>query len=97
MIKCFMSNIAIRVQPNSRREGILFSEDGILRVKVLASPINGKANFAVVSLLAKVVGVKRGRIRLIKGQRSKDKVFGIEGLSQKNAELLIRNAVVSCA
>ena len=65
--------------------------DGVLRVKVVAPPQAGKANAAVIALLARHLGVPRRRLKIIRGASSRDKVVEVAGLGQQ--ELLARLAV----
>lgn len=70
------AEIAVRVTPKASRDRILV-EDGALRVYVTAAPENGKANQAVQKRLAKALGLPKSRLKLIRGQTSRDKVFRI--------------------
>jgi uncharacterized protein (TIGR00251 family) len=54
-------------------------EDGTLRVRVAAPPVDGAANAALCRLLAQTVGVGRGNVRLVSGETSRRKVVEIEG------------------
>ncbi|MEO1949204.1 hypothetical protein AXZ77_3144 [Thioclava sp. ES.031] len=71
------SEIALRVTPKASRNEIRESEEG-LRAYVTVVPENGKANAAVVKLLAKALGVAKSRLTLIRGQTARDKVFRLD-------------------
>lgn len=71
------ARIALRVTPRARRNAITV-EDGVIRVHVTAPPEDGKANQAVVKLLAKAMGVARTRLCLIGGATSRDKLFRLD-------------------
>jgi uncharacterized protein (TIGR00251 family) len=49
-------------------------------VRVTAPPVDGRANAAVVKLLAKRIGVARGRVSVVRGERSRAKLVRIDGL-----------------
>lgn len=72
------AEIAVRVTPKASRNRIV-QEAGALRVYVTVVPEAGKANAAVIQLLAKALGVPKSRLVLIRGQSSRDKVFRIAG------------------
>jgi uncharacterized protein (TIGR00251 family) len=72
----------VRLQPRARRNAILEERDGVLRVSVAAAPVNGQANAALCKLIAKRAGVARGRVSVIRGQRSREKVVHVEGLTR---------------
>ena len=75
-----VATVKVRVQPNaSRNEVVGFMRDE-LRVRVRAAPEGGRANQAVVELLADKLGIVTARVIIIRGHRSRQKVINIEGL-----------------
>jgi len=74
------AELTIRLQPRARRNAIGDERDGVLRVSVAAAPVDGRANAALCKLIAKRAGVARERVRLVRGERSREKVLRIEGL-----------------
>ena len=68
--------IKVRVVPNSKEEGIE-EREGIYRIKVKEKAIRGRANAAMIALLAEKFGVKRSMILIIKGEKSREKVVEI--------------------
>lgn len=75
----------------SSRDQVMDFRDGVLRVKVVAPPQAGKANAAVIALLARHLGVPRRQLQIVRGASSRDKVVEVAGLGQE--ELLARLAV----
>lgn len=69
--------INIRVIPNAKKNHISKDRD-ILKVRVTAPAIGGKANKAVIEMLAEFFNVKKGNIRIISGERSRDKIIEID-------------------
>jgi uncharacterized protein YggU (UPF0235/DUF167 family) len=65
--------LALRVTPGARIEGIELSE-GVLLVKVRDKPQDGKANQAVLELLAEALGVATSRLQLLRGATGRDKL-----------------------
>lgn len=74
--------LQVRVQPKARRNSIEVVEGSKLRVYVTTAPEGGKANDAVVALLAKSLGVAKSHIRILIGHKSRDKLLDIEGLTE---------------
>ena len=70
------AEIAVRVTPKASRNRIV-EENGALRVYVTVAPEGGKANAAVIKLLAKALGVPKSSLVLIRGQSSRDKLLRI--------------------
>ncbi|MEM1077761.1 MAG: DUF167 domain-containing protein [Pseudomonadota bacterium] len=68
--------LTIKAVPRAKRVGIDLASDPI-RVRVTAAPEKGRANAAVVRLLAKALGIAPGRLRLVQGQSNRIKVFEI--------------------
>lgn len=70
----------VKVQARARREGIAGVHDGALRVRVTAPPVEGRANRAVLTLLAERLRVSRGSIKIAAGERSPLKLIEVTGL-----------------
>ena len=66
--------VLIKVKPNSKDEGIA-QEGDILTVRVRELPRDGKANQAVIKLLAQHFGIPRSQIKILSGLRSKNKII----------------------
>jgi len=71
------AEISLRVTPRASRNAIAVSPDG-LRVSVTAPPEDGKANRAVVKLLAAALGVAKSRLTLLRGASARDKTFRLD-------------------
>jgi uncharacterized protein (TIGR00251 family) len=84
--------LAVRVQPGARKSTVKGEQAGALKLAVTAPPEDGRANAAVVKLLAELLGVKRKQVELIVGPTSRDKKFLIRGMN--GAELRQRLAPV---
>lgn len=75
------ARLAVRVHPGARRAGLVgFLADGTLKLEVPEPPAGGRANRAVEALLADALGIARGRVTVVRGQGSRTKTVGIEGL-----------------
>ncbi len=73
------AKLTVKVQPGARRNEVAGFEGDVLRLRVTAPPREGRANQAVVSLLSETLGIPKSAIKLVRGERSRDKVFAIEG------------------
>ncbi len=78
------SLLAVRVTPKASRNevtGLYTAAEGLvsLAVKVTAAPDKGKANAAVISLLAKKLGVAKSMLTLVKGEADRNKTFQFTG------------------
>jgi len=77
------AKISLRVYPNASRNEVAGFSEGVLRVKVSAPPIRGKANRELITFLSQLLGVSKGSIDIIKGHTARNKVVVIDGLSQE--------------
>lgn len=69
----------VRVTPNARRCGVERAGDGTWRVRLDAPPVEGAANERLVKWLAKeVFGVSKGAVRVVHGEKSRDKRLEID-------------------
>jgi hypothetical protein len=73
--------ILVKAQPNASKEGIVGEYNGQLKIAVTAPPEKGKANKAIIKLLAKKLNTTVSCIRIIAGETSRDKRLFIEGAS----------------
>lgn len=73
--------LCVRARPGARRNGIVGEQAGALKVAVTAPPDKGRANDAIVEVLADALGIKRSQIELISGPTSRQKKFLVRGLT----------------
>jgi hypothetical protein len=70
--------VKVSVHPNSKRPRIEKSAAGNLDVYISEPPIEGKANAAVIKVLAKRFSVSKTKVVLVRGDKSKHKIFQID-------------------
>ena len=86
------STIKIKVLPRSSRNGIAGKEGDVYKVKITAPPVEGSANKALIELLAKRLGVAKGRVEIISGTRSRLKSVRVRGIPSGEIDaLLVKN------
>ena len=68
--------LALRVTPGARTEALELG-DGVLLVKVRASPEGGKANDAVIELLACALDLPPSRLHLLRGATNRNKLVAL--------------------
>jgi uncharacterized protein (TIGR00251 family) len=80
------ARLTLRVQPGARASLVVgLTDDGVLRVSVAAPARDGKANRALVGLMAGLLLVPKSRITIIRGIGSRNKVVLVEGLDREQA------------
>ena len=81
--------LEVKIVPNaSRNEVIGWLEGGVLKVKVQAPPEGGRANKALIGLLAGELGLPKNRVTIQSGETSRHKRIAVAGLSK--AEVLAK-------
>ena len=78
-----MSYLKIKVQTNAKHSGVVNFIGGVLKVRVRAVPVDGKANLELVDLLGKILKLDSSEIRLVRGFRSRDKLVELKGISDE--------------
>lgn len=74
--------LPVRAQPGSRKNAICVEQNGILKVSVTQVAEKGKANKALIEVLAKELDLKRSQIELLSGEAQQQKRFLIRNISR---------------
>jgi uncharacterized protein (TIGR00251 family) len=74
---------SVRVTPRAAQDKIAGWEGDVLRVRVTAPPVEGRANDALLRLLARALDVPTSRLCLVRGHTQRNKVIAVEGLSEE--------------
>jgi uncharacterized protein len=84
--------LAIRVTPGAKRneiDGIL--DDGTIRIRLTAPPVEGKANSALIDFLARVLGARRSEIEIVAGETSRNKLVAITDIDPQTVQEKLLN------
>ncbi len=74
-------NLAVRVHPGARRNGVTGLHAGAVKNSLTTPPTDGRANEALVALLAKLLRLPKARISILSGVTSRTKLLRIDGKS----------------
>jgi uncharacterized protein (TIGR00251 family) len=77
--------IAVRVIPRSSKN-VLAWEQGTLKARLTAPPVDGAANAALLNLLAERLSVPRRSISIVRGETSRQKTVEIADLTPDEVE-----------
>ena len=87
------ARLVVRVQPNARQSRLAGFDEGVLRVRIAAHPVEGKANEALIKFLSGCLDISKSRVTIERGSTGRTKTIAILGLSQsqvvKQLETLI--------
>lgn len=75
--------LRVKARAGASDNGISGVHDGALRVRVTTAPEKGKANKAIIAVLAKVLSVPRSSINIISGEADSRKTLVIKGLKSE--------------
>jgi uncharacterized protein len=78
--------LKLRVIPNAKKDEFAGYREGELVLRLNSPAIEGKANKAAVELVSQVLGVSRSAVLLVRGERSRHKIFEIVGLETSDLE-----------
>lgn len=76
----------VRVIPGASKNEVAGIQDGALKVRLTAPPVEGKANRACVEFLAGLLGVRRSALAIISGEKSRKKTVSVTGLARGELE-----------
>ncbi|MBW2618608.1 MAG: YggU family protein [Deltaproteobacteria bacterium] len=82
-------SLPVLVQPRASRDEIVGIQDGRLKIRLTAPPVRGRANEALVALLAKRLKVAKSKIIIVAGHKSRRKEMVVEGVSAAEIENLL--------
>jgi len=78
------------VQPRASRSAIVGEHEGAIKIRLAAPPVDGAANAELIALLARRLGLRKGDIEILSGERSRRKVVLVIGLGEHDATQRLR-------
>jgi uncharacterized protein (TIGR00251 family) len=85
-MEALSTRVRLRVAPGSARSGVVGRYGEGWKVRVAVPPENGRANEAVLGLLAQTLRVPRTAVTLVSGHGARDKTVELSGLDAKELE-----------
>jgi hypothetical protein len=74
------ATIAVRVAPRASRTELAGRHGDALKIRLAAPPVDGAANAELIRLVARLVGVARSDVSIIRGGQSRDKLVLVAGV-----------------
>lgn len=81
-----MARVEVTVSPGAPRSELVGRHGAGWRVRIAAPPEGGRANRALVELLAEILGVRRDAVAVVAGQGSRRKVVEVASLDARELE-----------
>jgi uncharacterized protein (TIGR00251 family) len=79
----------VRIQPRASKNEIVMREDGSIKIRLTAPPVDGAANEALVKFLAGTLSVAKSQVTIISGETARDKVIRITGVPDEDVMRLL--------
>jgi uncharacterized protein (TIGR00251 family) len=89
------TRIALRVAPGAPRAKVVGRHGAAWKVRVTARPEDGKANDAVVRLLAEALNLPQGDIAIVSGHGARDKLVALAGIGPDEIERRLTASITS--
>jgi uncharacterized protein len=89
------TRLELRVVPGATRPGVVGRHGASWKVRVAAPPEDGRANEAVVRLLADTLELRRRDVSIVAGHTTRDKIVSLAGISAQETEERLASAVPS--
>jgi uncharacterized protein (TIGR00251 family) len=91
-MEAVLTRVRLRVAPGAARAGVVGRHGDAWKVRVTAPAEGGRANDAVVRLLAQTLAVPRGAVSLVSGHGARDKIVELAGIEPGEIERRLSSA-----
>jgi hypothetical protein len=81
--------IAVRIQPRASKNGIMRMEDGSLKIRLTAPPVDGAANEALIAYLSEALAISKSSIEIVSGHTAREKRIRICGVNKEDIDRLL--------
>ncbi len=79
--------ITVRITPRtSKNEIFAILDDGTVKIRLTAPPIDGRANEALIKFLSEVLELPSYQIEIVGGQTGHDKLISIIGMTSESVQ-----------
>jgi uncharacterized protein (TIGR00251 family) len=91
-MRAVSTRVRLRVSPGANSAHVVGRHGEAWKVRVAASPEGGRANEAVVRLLAETLSLPRNAVTLVSGHGARDKIVQLAGLDPTQIERRLSSA-----
>ena len=82
--------LSVRVQPRARRNALVPWQTDQWKLFLTAPAVEGRANDACVDFFARGLRIARSRVRLISGEKSRNKVIELDGVTEEQFQRFVQ-------
>jgi uncharacterized protein len=88
--------ITVKIIPRAKRNEVAgVMEDGSVRIRITAPPVEGAANQALVEFLSELLNIHKNQIEIVAGLTSERKLISLVGIAPQTVEGVLRQAAHS--
>jgi uncharacterized protein len=81
--------VTLRIRPRASKNEVVGMDDGGLKVRLTAPPVDGAANEALVRFLAERLGITLSRVELVSGHTGRQKTIRVSGMDETMVKRLL--------
>jgi uncharacterized protein len=89
--------LSVHAQPGAGRSAVVGRHGDAIKVKVAAPPEHGKANDAIIEMLAQHLGLKSAQVELVSGTSSRSKKVRISGADEEEVAAALQRLLAPAA
>lgn len=88
--------ITVKIIPRAKKNEVAgVMEDGSIRIRIAAPPVEGAANQALVEFLSELLDIHKNQIEIVAGLSSERKLISLVGIAPQAVEGVLRQAARS--
>jgi uncharacterized protein (TIGR00251 family) len=76
-----VATLSVRVAPRSPRDAVAGFHEGVVRIRLCAPPVEGRANEALIRFLARALGIPQRRVSIVSGESGRNKIVRVAGIT----------------
>jgi uncharacterized protein len=92
-MKGMFARLEVRIQPGAKKNKIVSLENNILKVKIAAPPVEGKANQKLIDFLSDIIDIPKSNITIKVGLTGKRKIIEIKDMSSEELRRRLESMV----
>lgn len=86
------ATLAVRIQPRASKNGVTLMQDGSLKIRLTAPPVDGAANEALVKFLSAILSISKSQVEIVSGHTGRQKIIRIIGMNEADVIRLLNTA-----
>jgi uncharacterized protein (TIGR00251 family) len=83
------ATLSVRIQPRASNNDVTVMEDGKLKIRLTAPPVDGAANEALVKFLADKLDLSRSQVEIVSGHTGREKIIRITGMAESDVRRVL--------